>query len=183
MVKGDVSHGSADRKATSFIVQRRQLSWIPEPQWRHISSPHNGQPLQWFSRSASIATFFVVQGRQAFNSSKTGAKKSSKRLTSASTQTLHLSLWSLAKSRRDDAKAEAALSPELNEPQQTLFIVQSDISHGSSAASAQGKNAPASQASLRPRSDRHGSLFTLWAKATVLIVFSAVNSSRRHFRG
>ena len=132
MVKGDVSHGSADRKATSFIVQRRQLSWIPEPQWRHISSPHNGQPLQWFSRSTSIATFFVVQGRQAFNSSKAGAKKSSKRLTSASTQTLHLSLWSLAKSRRGDAKAEAALSPELNEPQQTLFIVQSDISHGSS---------------------------------------------------
>jgi hypothetical protein len=31
MVKGDVSHGSAGRKATFFIVQRRQLSWIPEP--------------------------------------------------------------------------------------------------------------------------------------------------------
>ena len=40
MVKGDVSHGSEGRKATFFIVQRRQLSWILEPV--------NGDSFSWF---------------------------------------------------------------------------------------------------------------------------------------
>jgi hypothetical protein len=31
MGKDDVSHGSKDGKATFFIVQRRQLSWMLEP--------------------------------------------------------------------------------------------------------------------------------------------------------
>jgi hypothetical protein len=63
-----------------------------------------------FLEDRAMATFFIVQGRQAFNSSKTGGKKSSKSLTSASTQTLHLSLWSLTKSRRVTQKPKQRFS-------------------------------------------------------------------------
>jgi hypothetical protein len=45
MVKGDVSHGSEGRKATFFIVRRRQLSWILEP---------------------AMATFFMAQRGPGF---------------------------------------------------------------------------------------------------------------------
>ena len=55
MAKGDGFHGSVGRKATFFIVQRRQLSWILEP---------------------VMATFLMVSRAAAF--SKTGHKRAQK---------------------------------------------------------------------------------------------------------
>src|SRR5271166_895262 len=72
MAKGDGFHGSEGRKATFFIVQRRQLSWILEP---------------------VMATFFMVQGGQAF--SKTGQKRAQRGLLRPSSQALSTfgTLW------------------------------------------------------------------------------------------
>src|SRR5271165_1005010 len=98
MAKGDGFHGSEGRKATFFIVQRRQLSWILEPiMATFLMAPRWANLFNRFLEERAIATFFMVQGRQAF--SKTGQKRTQKRLTSAQLAgAIHL--W----------------NPELNEP-------------------------------------------------------------------
>ena len=82
MAKGDGFHGSVGRKATFFIVQRRQLSWILEPVMAtFFMAPRRANLFNRFLKERAIATFFMVQGRQAF--SKTGHKRAQRGLTSA----------------------------------------------------------------------------------------------------
>ena len=67
MVKGDVYHGSKGRKATVFMVQRRQLSWILEPATATFSMAPGGQLFNRFSRSWSkrLPSIFLSSDRVA----------------------------------------------------------------------------------------------------------------------
>jgi len=174
---GDIFHGS--RRPTSSIgFSRSRFKRLPAS--------------LWVGDRLAKATFPMVQGRQDFNSSKAGEKALKRGLLWPSTQSLSAfwkslastSLWSLTKSRWLRPQAEARLFPELNEPKRRFSWFKATFPLVDRAPSrTRLKNAPGSQASLRPRIDRRGSLVTLWAKATFLIVLPLVNSLRRHFDG
>jgi hypothetical protein len=94
MAKGDGFHGSEGRKATFFIVQRRQLSWILKPVMAtFFMAPRWANLFNRFLEERAIATFFMVQGRQAF--SKTGQTKAQRGLLRPSSQALSTfgTLW------------------------------------------------------------------------------------------
>jgi hypothetical protein len=94
MAKGDGFHGSEGRKATFFIVQRRQLSWILEPVMAtFFMAPRWANLFNRFLEERAIATFFMVRGRQAF--SKTGQKRAQRGLLRPSSQALSTfgTLW------------------------------------------------------------------------------------------
>jgi hypothetical protein len=58
MAKGDVFHGTAGRKATSFIAQRRQISWLMEPGDGDIFHGSVPPDSQYIFRGASQGDMF-----------------------------------------------------------------------------------------------------------------------------